>query len=177
MNRDDYKGCCACGGGCCSDEQGKKQLVIDLLYLDLSVCGRCQGTEENLEEALVEVSGVLQGAGFEVVVNKINIASPELAEKYQFVSSPTIRLNSVDLALEVKETACRECGDLCGDDVDCRVWVYEGAEYTEPPKAMIINGILKAVYGGQPRNSAPQQEYKLPENLRRFFAGVEKKTD
>jgi hypothetical protein len=177
MKRDAYNGCCACGGGCCGGEQEKKQLVIDFLYLDLSICGRCQGTEKNLEEALAEVSGVLEAAGFAVVVNKINITSPELAEKYRFVSSPTIRINGVDLALEVKETACRECGELCGDDVDCRVWVYEGAEYTEPPKALIINAILKGVYGGKAQVCAPQQEYKIPENLRRFFAGLEKNTE
>lgn len=172
-----FNGCCACSGGCCCGEQEKKQLVIDFLYLDLSVCSRCQGAEKNLEEALAEVSGVLEAAGFAVVVNKIRITSPELAEKYRFVSSPTIRINGVDLDLEAKETSCRECGELCGDDVDCRVWIYEGIEYTAPPKVLIINAILKAVYGGQPQDPAPQQEYKLPENLRRFFAGLEKKTD
>jgi len=175
MNLNHNNGCCACEGGCCGGEKEKKQLVIDFLYLDLSVCGRCQGTEENLEEALADVSDVLQGAGFEVIVNKINITSPEQAEKYRFLSSPTIRMNGVDLDLEVRESACQDCGDLCGDDVDCRVWVYEGTEYTEPPKALIINAILKAVYGGQLQGSAPQQEYQLPENLRRFFAGLDKK--
>jgi len=175
MNDHEYNGCCACGGGCCGGKQEKKQLVIDFLYLDLSICGRCQGTERNLEEALAEVSGVLEAAGFAIVINKINITSPELAEKYRFISSPTIRINGIDLIPEIEESSCRECGDLCGDEVDCRVWVYQGVEYTEPPKALIINAILKAVYGGQLQDSAPRQEYKLPENLRRFFAGLKKK--
>lgn len=177
MNDHEYNGCCACGGGCCGGEQEKRELVIDFLFLDLSVCGRCQGAEKNLEEALSEVSGVLEAAGFAVVINKINITSPELAEEYHFVSSPTIRINGLDLDLEFHESTCQECGDLCGDDVDCRVWVYEGTEYTEPPKALIINAILKAVYGGKPQNPASQHEYKLPDNLRRFFAGREKKVD
>ena len=177
MNDHEYNGCCTCGGGCCGGEQEKKQLVIDFLYLDLSVCGRCQGAESNLEEALAEVSGVLEAAGFAVVVNKINITSPELAEEYRFVSSPTIRINGFDLDLEFRESTCQECGELCGDDVDCRVWLYEGVEYAEPPKALIINALLQAVYGGKLQNPVPQQEYKLPENLRRFFAGCAKKVD
>lgn len=169
-------GCCLPGGStCCPSPQEKKELVIDLLYLDLDVCTRCQGAEKNLEEALTEVSGVLKAAGFTVVLNKINITTPELAEKYRFVSSPTIRINGIDLIPEVKESTCQECGDLCGSEVDCRVWFYQGVEYTEPPKALIINAILKAVYGGELQNPAPQEEYKLPENLRRFFAGLEKK--
>lgn len=146
-------GCCSCGSDCCGEEQRKKQLVVDFLYLDLSVCERCEGTENNLDEALDEVSGVLKAAGFEIVVNKINIISKELAIKHQFLSSPTIRINGNDIELEVRESSCKECGDLCGDDVDCRIWVHEGIEYNEPPKAMIINAILKEVYGGRDRKS------------------------
>lgn len=174
---EEANGCCACGGGCCGGEQEKKKLVLDLLYLDLSVCGRCQGAEQNLEEAITEVSGVLKAAGFEIVVNKIEISSKELAEQYRFISSPTIRINGVDLDLEVKETPCRECGDLCGDDVDCRVWVYDGVEYSEPPKAMIVNGILQAVYRQRKKTAADEGGYELPDNLRRFFAGIKRKAD
>jgi hypothetical protein len=171
----DKSGCCSCKAGCCGQEQAKKQMVIDFLYLDLSVCKRCQGTETNLDKALEEVSGLLKAAGFDIVVNRINITSREMAVKHQFVSSPTIRVNGTDIDLEVKETACTECGDLCGDSVDCRVWTYEGIEYTELPKAMIINAILRAVYSRQDTIPAQKSEYRLPDNLKRFFDGLEKK--
>jgi hypothetical protein len=93
-----------------------------------------------------------------------------------FVSSPTIRLNGRDIQLDVRENLCESCGDLCGEDMDCRVWVYQGKEYSTPPKAMIIDAILREVYGGAAM--APQTPPKieaLPENLRRFFAAMRKK--
>lgn len=170
-------GCCSCGSGCCGSEQEKKQILIDFLYLDLSVCERCQGTENNLDEAIREVAGVLKAAGFEIVVNKVNITSKELAIKYQFLSSPTIRINGNDIELEVKESSCQECGDLCGDDVDCRVWVHEGIEYNEPPKSMIVNAILKEVYGDNRIDAVKMEEYVLPDNLKIFFDGLHTKKD
>lgn len=172
---DDFSGCCSRDRGCCGSGQVKKPLLIDFLYLDLSVCERCQSTENHLDEAIKEVSGVLKAAGFEIVVNKININSKELAIKYQFLSSPTIRINGNDIALEVKESSCRECGDLCGEDVDCRVWVHDGIEYNEPPKAMIINAILKEVYGARIVDTVEKNEYVLPNNLEFFFDGLNDK--
>ncbi|MEQ8201110.1 MAG: DUF2703 domain-containing protein [Syntrophomonadaceae bacterium] len=150
----------------------KRQIVIDLLFLDLSVCTRCQGTDSTLEDALAEVSGVLEATGVEVKLNKINVDTPELAEKHHFMSSPTIRINGQDIQMDVKETLCESCGDLCGDQVDCRVWVYQGHEYPVPPKGMIIEAILKAVYGGQMQADIPPAPYVMPENLRNFYAAM-----
>ncbi|NMR85147.1 arsenic metallochaperone ArsD family protein, partial [Vibrio parahaemolyticus] len=45
--------------GCCGQEQEKKQIVIDFLYLDAGVCKRCQGTETKLYDAINEVSPVV----------------------------------------------------------------------------------------------------------------------
>lgn len=167
--------CCTSKCNCCEPKLGEKKLVIDFLYLDLSVCQRCQGTESNLEQAIGEVQAVLKAAGFEIIVNKININTMELAQKYQFLSSPTIRINGIDIDMEVKETPCGDCGDLCGDSVDCRVWVYEGSEYNEPPKALIINAILQFIYNDNKPNHTEKKEYKLPNNLKLFFEGLERK--
>ncbi len=174
MMSNDSSGCCSCGSGCCGSEQEKKQLYIDFLYLDLSVCERCQGTENNLDEAIEEVSGVLKAAGFEIVANKVNIMTKELAMQHKFLSSPTIRINGNDIELEVKESSCKECGDLCGDNVDCRVWTYDGIEYTEPPKAMFVNAILKEVYGSR-KTEAKRELYVVPDNLEIFFDGLNNK--
>jgi len=168
-------GCCSCGSnGCCASQPERKTLNIDFLYLDLSVCERCQGTESNLDQAVDEVSKVLEIAGFDLQLNKVNIDSEELAVKYHFLSSPTIRVNGKDIDLEVRETACKECGDLCGDSVDCRVWEYEGVQYNEPPVAMIVNAIMKEVYNPSAVASSLDSAYTLPENLKTFFAGRKK---
>lgn len=167
------RGCCSCGSSnCCTPVPERKKITIDFLYLDLTVCERCQGTETNLDQAVNEVTHVLSAAGFDIEVNKLNITSEELAIKHKFISSPTIRVNSNDIDLNVKETSCKECGDLCGDDVDCRVWEYDGVEYNEPPKAMIINAIMKEVYGSPTTNAKQETEYVLPENLKTFFSGI-----
>lgn len=171
---DNSNQCCPGNSECCQFPTEKKKLVIDFMYLDLTVCERCQGTESGLEEAINDVSAVLNSAGYEVILNKININTKDLAIEHEFVSSPTIRINGKDIVLETTETPCKDCGDLCGDNVDCRSWVYEGKEYNEPPKAMIVNAILKEVYGGSSSKPRIKEEYAIPENLEVFFEGLKK---
>lgn len=169
---------CSCGPGCCDVpkdiQMEKKRIVIDFLFLDVSVCTRCQGADTSLDEALSKVSTVLEATGVEVLVNKINVISEELAKQYQFISSPTIRLNGRDIQMDVKESLCESCGDLCGDEVDCRIWVYQGKEYTVPPKAMIIEALLKEVYGGSD-DGQQATEYSMPNNLKRFYNAIQNK--
>lgn len=171
---------CACKTQCCNQEKDveveKERILIDLLFLDLSVCTRCQGTDENLDAAVAEVSRVLESTGREVVVNRVHVLSEELARKYHFVSSPTIRVNGQDIQMDIRESLCESCGDLCGDSVDCRVWVYRGKEYTEPPKAMIMEAILREVYGSREKVEE-SKEYVLPENLKRFYEKMRLKED
>lgn len=168
-------GCCSCGSSdCCAAEPKRKIVTIDFLYLDLTVCERCQGTETNLDQAVNDVLPVLQAAGFDLQVNKVNITSEALAVTHRFISSPTIRVNGKDIDLNVQETTCKECGDLCGDQVDCRVWEYEGEVYSEPPVAMIINAIMKEIYRGDTETASSNPEpYGLPDNLKTFFRGIE----
>lgn len=178
MMKVNNSGGCDCGPGCCATPKEvkieKKRIVIDFLFLDVTVCTRCQGADTSLDEALSEVSKVLEATGVEVIVNKINVISEELAKQYKFVSSPTIRVNGHDIQIDVKESLCESCGDLCGDEVDCRVWVYQGNEYSIPPKAMIIEALLKEVYGGDVKEQE-EKEYSLPDNLKKFYKAMENK--
>lgn len=168
---------CGCAPGCCGSEQEakpdeKKQITIDFLYLDLSTCTRCQATDTNLQAALENVAKVLDLAGAEVILNKINVTTPELAEKHQFLSSPTIRVNGRDIQLEITENICESCGDLCGTDVNCRTWTYQGSVYAVPPIAMIVADILREVYGGGSITTPTPKAYVMPENLKRFYAAL-----
>ena len=182
MNENSNRGCCSGEANCCGSTEeiraGRRQITIDFLYLDLSVCTRCQGAENSLDQAIKEVAKVLEATDADVQVNKINISTKELAAAYKFLSSPTIRVNGRDIQLAFKESLCESCGDLCGDAVDCRVWIYRGQEYTEPPTAMVVEGILQAVYGGDLRTGVSEQAYIMPENLKHFYEAMEnKKTD
>lgn len=158
--------CCCCSG------MAAKQLTVDFLYLDLNTCERCMATDSTLDEAVTELSEVLHTLGYEIVVNKVNIKSREMAKHYRFLSSPTICVNGKDICMDVKENACKDCGDICGSDTECRVFVYDGIEYNFPPKAMIIDGILKILYGSQVESR--EDSYILPKNLETFFAGIQK---
>ena len=170
---------CCCGAGCCGEpaatEPAKRQVIIDFLYLDLEVCTWCKGTGDSLDGALGQVATVLQAGGVEVIVNRIHVDSEEKAVKHRFASSPTIRVNGRDIQLDGKESKCESCGDLCGDEVDCRIWLYQGKEYTSPPPAMIIDAILREVYGPPAAATAVSEPFVLPENLREFFQAMQSK--
>lgn len=168
--------CCCSSENCCDQPQPKKLIDIDFLYLDTTVCGRCQNTEKALDEAVSSVAVVLNTAGYEVKVNKVNIATKELAIRYQFISSPTIRVNGNDIAVELRESLCEDCGTLCGDNVDCRVWVYNGVEYTDPPKELIVDAILREIYGTK-QSEQHREPYRLPENLESYFLAKARKDE
>jgi hypothetical protein len=153
----------------------RRELIVDFMYLDLETCTRCQGTDANLETALANVEQVLDAAGVDMKVRKTLVISAEQARALGFVSSPTIRVNGHDIALELRESSCAECGEACGCNgaIDCRVWVWQGQEYTQAPPAMIVDAILRAVYGVGQAGSAPVAE-AVPANLERFFAGKDR---
>jgi Domain of unknown function (DUF2703) len=150
------------------------RMRIELLFLDLTACTRCRGADRSLEEALDLVREFLTATGVEVEVDRIHVESAAQARKLRFQSSPTIRVNGADIALELRESPCgsEACADGCNEQIDCRVWVHRGEEYTEPPVAMIIDAILREVYAGEVvEREVGARPYELPENLERFFAG------
>lgn len=172
---------CSSDSSCCTPKNevnyDKRIVTIDFLYLDLEVCTRCQGTENSLVDAIEEVKKVLESANIKVILNNINVNTEELAIKYRFESSPTIRINGQDIQLEFKESLCESCGDVCGDEVDCRVWVYQGEEFDSPPKAMIIDAIFREVYGNKNANDSNGngKAFIVPDNLKKFFSSKAKK--
>ncbi|MDP2857674.1 MAG: DUF2703 domain-containing protein [Bacillota bacterium] len=146
-------------------------MSVEFLYLDLETCTRCQGTDAVVDEALSDVARVLDSAGFDVKLQKVKVETEEQAAALRFSSSPTIRVNDKDIQVEVRESACGPCSDISGEDIDCRVWVHEGVEYTTPPKAMVVEAVLREVFGraGEQAGQA-QGPFEVPDNLKRFFA-------
>jgi hypothetical protein len=151
-------------------------LRVEFLFLDLTTCTRCRGTDRALTSALELAGERLAARGARVELDKIEVSSAEQARELRFVSSPTIRINGRDVALELRESSCgsESCTDGCGDSIACRVWVHDGREYTEPPVAMIVDAMLREVHGqAAVEPDATAAPYELPENLERFFAGTD----
>ena len=162
------------------DNQASKQretstppvIDIDLLALDLTSCTRCVETLGNIERAIDIIRPVLEITGAQLNVRKFVIESEEQARQYQFVTSPTVRINGRDIAFETLESQCESCTDLCGCDegTSCRVWRYLGEEYTEAPVGLVVESILREIFGSSGESVGGTPAYRgVPENLRLFF--------
>lgn len=147
-----------------------KKIIVEYLYLDLKTCDRCIETDNVLDEVMLTLTPALKLAGCEVEYRKIEMETAELAEHYRFLSSPTIRVNGQDICKSVAENSCGCCSDISGTDVDCRVFEYNGESYEVPPKEMLAEAILNAVFGCV-EISCSCSKYELPDNLKTFYGG------
>ena len=161
---------CCC---CCNETNEQKAVKIEYLYLDLKTCDRCVGTDAVLEEVIKELTPAFELAGYKVLYDKIEIKTETDAIRHRFVSSPTIKINGLDICDKVEESDCGCCGEISGTQVDCRVFEYEGQSYEVPPKAMLAEAVLKNAFTIAEDNCS--DTYEIPQNLRTFFAGKEKK--
>ena len=182
-SKKNQKSSCCCGSDkssqaySCEDDryQGKLQKVdIDFLYLDLSCCDRCQGADKRVEEAGARCRDVLRACGYNLVLNSVLVDSATKAKRYRFESSPTVRVNGVDICPSVEENDCDCCSDMSDAAVSCRIFPYNGTYYEVPPTDMLVRGIMEVVLQNR-RPADPPMPYALPENLKKFYEGVEKK--
>lgn len=149
-----------------------KSITIDYHFLDNQSCTRCMETEKTLESSMDNIQELLTKAGYHLSLNKVKMDSREKAIEYQFIKSPTIRVNNVDIGFEQMENSCSDCGELCGcgEDTTCRTWLFNNQEYEIPPKELITERILQVAFS----NPAHVNEFKLPDNLERFYTGKNK---
>lgn len=158
-----------CSRGCAETSANKG--VVEYLYLDLQSCDRCMGTEHVLDEVMTILTPALRLAGYEVEYRKVEMRTAELAERFQFLSSPTVRVNGQDICGSVRENNCGCCGEISGTDVDCRVFEYKGETYEVPPKEMLAEAVLRTLFGSAESACFCGGEYRLPENLKAFYDG------
>lgn len=155
---------------CC---EGDKAVLIEYLYLDLSTCDRCVGTDKVLEEVVEILTPALRLAGYAVKTRKTEMATEEIARYHEFLSSPTIRVNGRDICRSVAESKCTCCGEIAGTDTACRVFPYGGKTVEVPPKEMLAEGILKTLFCEDAGGT--EGPYEMPQNLKDFFAGKRQK--
>ena len=153
----------------------RKTVVVDFLYLDLTVCDRCQGADKRVERAVELCRPVLAACGYDITLNSVNIDSEWLAQQYRFYSSPTVRVNDVDICPSIEENDCDCCSDIADYDVKCRLFPFNGTYYEVPPTDLLVRGIMEVVLQGRVAEQDADKPYELPENLAGFFAGKRKK--
>lgn len=151
-------------------------LDVELLALDLSSCTRCTGTLANIEKAFSVVRPAAEAVGIALRLRKVLVGSEEEARRHRFTSSPTVRIDGRDIVFETLESPCGSCSDLCGcaEGTDCRIWSYQGQEHEEAPVGLVVEALLREIAGpARPAAvaSPAAATYRLPENLRHFFAG------
>jgi hypothetical protein len=161
-----------------SAAQTSRTVEVDFLYLDLTTCSRCRASDDALDAAVEILRPVLDSLGTGVEVRKTLVETEEQARALGFVSSPTILVNGRDIAGDLVESSCSECGELsgCEGEVDCRVWDYRGERHTKAPTGLIVEAILAEVGPSSTTRSEKTPEVlsfvDTPENLRRFFVGT-----
>lgn len=149
-----------------------RMVEVEFLYLDLDTCDRCQGADANLDAAIALLAPVLTETGVALRVEKRLVGSLEEARELNFVSSPTIRVGGHDIVLDVQEDACGACSEIAGTPVACRAWTWRGEEHPVPPTGMLVEALLRALYGGaRPTEAGPGADEA---NLAAFFAGKAK---
>ena len=151
-----------------------RKLRIEFLFLDLTTCTRCLGTARSLASALEVARETLEAAGVEVELDKVLVASEEQAPALRFVSSPTIRVDGHDLALELRESSCGSGG------------LHRRLRRSDRlPRLGLPRPRVHRAAGGDDRGRDPEtrlrppapaarqspEAYALPENLARVFAG------
>jgi len=160
-------------------ENKKREMKVDYLYIDLSTCNRCLGTDTALYEAIRDTNQILKTSGIELTLTKTLVETEEQAAELGFLTSPTIRINGRDMQEDFQESVCESsCGVVEEGGVLCREWNYQGKIHNTAPKGMIVDAILKQVYAGE-QEPLPEGSYripvkKLPANLKNWFVALHK---
>ena len=162
----------------CKTETGKapamRDMKLEFLYLDEAACEPCGATSLNMEAAVATARGPLEAMGIKLMIEKKHITSREVATAERLLSSPTIRVDGVDIDPAITEDDCPSCGALAGDDikVDCRVWRWRGEVFPVAPVGKIVESLMAAAM--TPPKPRAAGDFTLPENLQRFFTAKEK---
>jgi hypothetical protein len=87
----------------------------------------------NHKRAFEILKGVLEEENLYTEIYSVNVNSEEKAKELQFLGSPTIRINGLDID--------KESRSLTDFGVKCRIYVIEGKIMGVPSKEMIRDAI------------------------------------
>ena len=90
----------------------RKIIDVEFLFLDESVCVPCGDTAQSLNEAMQIVTPALETMGAHIDFKKVHISTLEKAKAEKLLSSPTIRINGIDIDPAVTQDDCPTCSDI-----------------------------------------------------------------
>ncbi len=122
-----------------------KKLIIEWRHLDVEgeTCNRCYDTGENLNAEVKRLNRTLapEGITVEWTETKLDLSKILESNSLYFNGAPIEEL----LNIQISESYCESCTDLCGDDTYCRTVLYEGQEYEDIPAKAIREAALIAM--------------------------------
>lgn len=126
--------------------QNEKTITIvwQRLISEGVTCPRCGSTEENLEQAVLELQEKLKVHNVEVILEKKKLTLQEF--KTDSIQSNSILFDGISLEKLISaRTGQSKCCDVCGDS-ECRTIETEGDLYEIIPRELIVKaGLIVAL--------------------------------
>ncbi len=126
-------------------------VVLELFMLDAPSCQPCWSAEISIHAAARTLRRLLDPAQFVVATRVVTLDSADQAHRLGIVSSPTVRVDGHDVALEVEEEPCSSCSDIAGTAIECRTYLWSGRRFDHAPAELIVDAALRRLVEGLPR--------------------------
>lgn len=114
------------------------RLEVEFLSVEMSAatgttsCSSCDTARSRLDAAIDAIRPVLDAVGVSVAVSERSVETEREARALRLTGSPTIRVGGVEVKPEHR-----------GMGEDGRVWSWNGEEHALPPRAMLVDAILR----------------------------------
>lgn len=131
-------------------------LEVDMSSAGESGCGECDSTRQRLDAAIAVVKPLFRDLDIEIQVKRELVKTAQQAQALNFHASPTIRVEGYNLAPEHQ-------------DDGSRIWTWRDERTTNPPKAMIIDALLRGYVQSTPATQLARQATELHPYLQQFL--------
>jgi hypothetical protein len=149
-------------------------VVLELFALDSTVCTPCVSAMASMHAAAAALSHELTGDGYVVATRVVLLENTAHATELGISSSPTVRVNGHDIALDVHEGACPTCSSLVGVSIDCRTYEWDGQRFDHPPVPLVVEAVHQHLAAGARRDATPTLAPSHPTSVERFLTARER---
>ncbi len=144
-------------------------IVLELFALDTVTCEPCVSAMSSLHAAAAVLSRELTDQGYLVATRVVLLENAARAGQLGISSSPTVRVNGHDVALEIQEEPCSTCSSLAGTGIECRTYTWDGQRFDHPPVPLLVDAVHRHVASGARRASRQTPAASQPTSVERFF--------